>query len=84
MPAPRRSPRSSTTLACLAIAAGRARGTIGAAREAALVEALLELPSRAVEALALDLAEVAELVAQARDVLFLAAAPASRSPWKAR
>ena len=60
-----------TTLACVVIAAGRARGTIDASREAALVEALLELPSRAVDALALDLAEVAALVAQARDVLFL-------------
>ncbi len=60
-----------TTLACLAIAAGRARGTIGPAREAELVEALLELPSRAVDVLALDLADVAALVAQARDVLFL-------------
>ncbi len=60
-----------TTLACLVIAAGRARGTIDAVREAALVEALLELPSRAVDALALDLGEVAAMVAQARDVLFL-------------
>ena len=59
------------TLACLVIATGRARGTIDAAREATLVEALLELPSRAVDALALDLTEVAALVAQARDVLFL-------------
>ncbi len=59
------------TLACLVIATGRARGTIDVAREAALVEALLELPSRAVDALALELTEVAEIVAQARDVLFL-------------
>ena len=59
------------TLACLVIAAGRARGAIDAAREAALVEALLELPSRTVDALALDLTEVAAMVAQARDVLFL-------------
>ena len=60
-----------TTLACLVISAGRARGTIDAARETALVEALLELPSRAVDALALDLTDVAAQVAQARDVLFL-------------
>ena len=60
-----------TTLACLVVATGRARGTIDPARETALVEALLELPSRAVEALALDLTDVAALVAQARDVLFL-------------
>ena len=60
-----------TTLACLAIAAGRVRGTIEPAHEVALVEALLELPSRAVDALALDLSDVAACVAQARDVLFL-------------
>ncbi len=59
------------TLACLAIATGRARGTITPAREAELVDALLELPSRAADALALDLSAVAARVAQARDVLFL-------------
>ena len=59
------------TLACFAIAAGRARGSIGRAREAALVEALLDVPGRAAEALALDLSAVAALVAQARDVLYL-------------
>jgi glucosamine--fructose-6-phosphate aminotransferase (isomerizing) len=42
-----------------------------AEREAELVEALLELPSRAVDALALDLTGMADLVARARDVLFL-------------
>ena len=61
-----------TTLACFAIAAARARGTISPARERELVEALLELPSRAVDALALDLSAVAAQVAQARDVLYLA------------
>jgi glucosamine--fructose-6-phosphate aminotransferase (isomerizing) len=61
-----------TTLACFAIAAGRARGTISQTRERELVEALLELPSRAVDALALDLSAVAAQVAQARDVLYLA------------
>ena len=60
-----------TTLACFAIAAARARGSMDAARETALVDALLELPSRAADALALDLAAVAERVADARDVLFL-------------
>ena len=59
------------TLACFAIAAGRARGAVGAAREAELVDALLELPSRVADALALDLSAVAARVAQARDVLFL-------------
>jgi glucosamine--fructose-6-phosphate aminotransferase (isomerizing) len=61
-----------TTLACFAIAAGRARGTISTAREMELVEALLDVPGRAVEALALDLSVVAARVAQARDVLYLA------------
>ncbi len=60
-----------TTLACLAIGAGRARGTLSPAREAELVDALMELPSRAADALALDLTAVAERVAKARDVLFL-------------
>ena len=43
-----------------------------AAREAVLVNALLELPSRASDTLAIDLAAVAAQVAAARDVLFLA------------
>ncbi len=60
-----------TTLACFAIAAARARGVMALEREVALVEALLELPSRAADALALDLSRVAARVAQARDVLFL-------------
>ena len=60
-----------TTLACFAIATARARGAMTAAREAELVDALLELPSRAADALALDLAGVAERVSKARDVLFL-------------
>ncbi len=60
-----------TTLACFAIATARARGAMQDAREAALVEALLELPSRAADALALDLSRMAARVAQARDVLFL-------------
>ena len=63
-----------TVLACLAIAAGRARGTVRAAREAELVAALLDLPGRATEVLGLSSAihVVAERVAEARDVLYLA------------
>ena len=61
-----------TMLACFAIATGRARGSISPAREVALVEALLDVPGRAVDALALDLSAVAAQVAQARDVLYLA------------
>lgn len=62
-----------SVLACLAIGMARARGTIDAAREAALTAALLELPSHAA-ALLEDGATIHELageVAQARDVLFL-------------
>ncbi len=62
-----------SVLACLAIGMARARGTIDAAREAALIAALLELPSDAA-ALLDDNATIQALaveVAQARDVLFL-------------
>ena len=62
-----------TVLACLAIAFGRARGAITAAREAALTDALLQIP--AASALALDqvndIARVARRIAEARDVLYL-------------
>ena len=63
-----------TMLACLAIAAGRARGTVGENRETELVSALLDLPSRATEVLNLTgaIERVAERVAEARDVLYLA------------
>ncbi len=62
-----------TVLACLAIAAGRARGTIDAAREAELVGALTEVPARAAEVLNHDEAirALAHTVAEARDVLYL-------------
>ncbi len=62
-----------SVLACLALAAGRARGAISAEQEAAMTHALLEVPARAAEVLEKDAAiqEVAALVAKARDVLFL-------------
>jgi glucosamine--fructose-6-phosphate aminotransferase (isomerizing) len=62
-----------SVLACLALAAGRARGTISAADEAAMTDALLEVPSRAAEVLENDAAiqAVAQRVAVARDVLYL-------------
>ena len=62
-----------SVLACLALAAGRARGSISAAQEAAMTQALLEVPARAAEVLEKDEAirDVATLVAQARDVLYL-------------
>jgi glutamine---fructose-6-phosphate transaminase (isomerizing) len=60
-------------LACLAIAAARARGTIDAAREEALSQALMGLPALAAEVLNHDdaLRKIAGEIAEARDVLFL-------------
>jgi len=62
-----------TVMACLAVGAARARGTISEAREAALVAALLELPSKAGEVLAntAPIHRLAERMAEARDVLCL-------------
>jgi glucosamine--fructose-6-phosphate aminotransferase (isomerizing) len=60
-------------LACLAIEAGRRRGVLDAAAEAALIAALLEVPGRAAEVLARgeEVRRVAHRVAEARDVLYL-------------
>jgi glucosamine--fructose-6-phosphate aminotransferase (isomerizing) len=60
-------------LAALTIAIARARGTIDAAGEAALAGQLAEIPSRASEVLHHDerLRQIAEEIAQARDVLYL-------------
>jgi glucosamine--fructose-6-phosphate aminotransferase (isomerizing) len=61
-------------LACLALHFARARGTIDAAREAELTDALLKVPGHAAEILAQGDAHVqriAALVAEARDVLYL-------------
>jgi glucosamine--fructose-6-phosphate aminotransferase (isomerizing) len=60
-------------LACFAIAAARARGSIDAAQEAKLSTALTEVPSRASEVLnhAERIAEIAPVIAEARDVLYL-------------
>ena len=62
-----------TVLACLAVAAARARGAIDGSREAALTAALIEVPARAAEVLNRDAAirDIAASVAEARDVLFL-------------
>ena len=62
-----------TVLACLAVAAARARGAIDASAERHLVAALLELPARAAEVLAHDqrIQELAQTVARASDVLYL-------------
>jgi len=62
-----------TVLACLVVAAARARGSIDHAREAELSTALLEVPARAAEVLNHDAAirDIAAEIAEARDVLFL-------------
>ena len=62
-----------SVLACLALAAGGARGAITASQEGALTDALLEVPSRAAEVLASDgmIQQLAARVAGARDVLYL-------------
>jgi glucosamine--fructose-6-phosphate aminotransferase (isomerizing) len=62
-----------TVLACLAIAAARARGAIDHAREATLSAAIAEVPSRAAGVLRHDerLKELAEEISKARHVLFL-------------
>ena len=62
-----------TVLACLAIAAGRARETIDHDREAELTRSITEVPARAAEVLNHDerIRELAHQVAEARDVLYL-------------
>lgn len=60
-------------LACMAIAIGKAHGKLDLEHEAQLVEALIEVPSRAVEVLNHDerLKELAHEIAKASDVLYL-------------
>jgi glucosamine--fructose-6-phosphate aminotransferase (isomerizing) len=60
-------------LACLAIAAGRARGTLSSAQEIALTAALLEVPGHAEQVLdrSAGIEAVARRVSGARDVLFV-------------
>ena len=62
-----------TVLACLVIAAAKARGTIGHDREAALSAALMEVPARAADVLNHDekLRAIAGHVAEASDVIYL-------------
>ncbi len=61
------------TLACLAIAAARARGRLSPEREAALTQALDEVPARAAEVLLKDAEyeQIAHELVHARDVLYL-------------
>ena len=60
-------------LACLALAAARARGAISPAEEAAMTDALLAVPGCAAEVLENDgpIQALAARVAKARDVLYL-------------
>ena len=62
-----------TTLACLAVTVGRARGAIPAERMQSIAQALREVPARAADVLAHDerLKELAQEVSEARDVLYL-------------
>jgi glutamine---fructose-6-phosphate transaminase (isomerizing) len=60
-------------LACLAIAAGRARGVLTEADEQKLVQALIEIPRHMAEALALEpqIEALSRDLAKCRDVLYL-------------
>ncbi|HXL64753.1 MAG TPA: glutamine--fructose-6-phosphate transaminase (isomerizing) [Xanthobacteraceae bacterium] len=60
-------------LACLAIAAGRARGVLSEDDEKRLVRALIEIPRHLTEALALEpqIEQLARDLAKSRDVLYL-------------
>jgi glucosamine--fructose-6-phosphate aminotransferase (isomerizing) len=62
-----------TVLACLTIAVARKRGAMDAKTEARLVVALTEVPARAADVLNHDerLAQIANEIAEARDVLYL-------------
>ena len=62
-----------TVLACLALAIGRARGAISAAREAEMTDALLQVPAAAAAILDRDavIRRLAVRIAGARDVLYL-------------
>ena len=62
-----------TVLACLVLALAYKRGTIDEMERGRLVQALTEVPSRASEFLNHDerLAVIAQLIAEARDVLYL-------------
>ncbi|MEO8558878.1 MAG: glutamine--fructose-6-phosphate transaminase (isomerizing) [Rhodospirillales bacterium] len=67
-----------TVLACLAIAAARARGNLTAEREAEMCGALIEVPALVTQVLNREneIRRIAVEVAKARDVLFLGRGPA--------
>lgn len=62
-----------SVLALLAVAAGRARGTLSRDEEAAYVRSLLSLPRKVTEAIALaaEVPGIAGAIAESRDILFL-------------
>ena len=66
-----------SSLASLAVAAGRARGVISAEREAELVRALISLPTAVSEALATEgqIIDIAKRLSKAKDVLYLGRGP---------
>ena len=66
-----------TVLACFAIGMAKARGHLSREREAQLASALAEVPGRVAEILNHDdhIAEIAQKVAEARDVLYLGRGP---------
>ena len=66
------------TLACLALAAARARGRLSAHEEARLTRALDEVPARMLQILAMNdtFARLGEALAEARDVLYIGRGPA--------
>jgi glucosamine--fructose-6-phosphate aminotransferase (isomerizing) len=61
------------TLACLALAAGRARGVLSETDEQNLVRALIQIPRHMAEALALEpqIEKLAQSLVHSRDVLYL-------------
>ena len=65
------------TLACLALGTARARGRLTPEAEAALTQALDEVPARAHQVLEADaqIRDIATTLAQARDVLYLGRGP---------
>ncbi|ODT78517.1 MAG: glutamine--fructose-6-phosphate aminotransferase [Pelagibacterium sp. SCN 64-44] len=66
-----------TALASLAVAAGRARGVLGAEQEAELVRALTALPAAVSAALAAEaqIVEISKRLSKAKDVLYLGRGP---------
>ena len=77
LPPPKLSLANLSALAALAIAAGRARGTLDAATEKKLCAALLETPRHIVEFLKHEakLEALGQDIAKARDVLYLGRGP---------